>query len=316
MPALNPQLSDRSLKRVYHEMTAQKWVRFSRCAWGKWEWVLYLQATSYFQYEWMGSANLPEEDLPSRTSGRPRSTSKHLLCSTSLIFDYSNEMPIESRRISRRNSNAACLFLVITKNPCAEDSQGPCRLYCDGLHPWNPLINLDTYLPSSGSYWLGICMGSSLVVLVTKPGGLEGDLSLLLARYTPSSRAFSFFLSFLFFFFLGRLEQPWKQADRTTTTTPLWVTAPVSTGERLHEDWFISGLLSSKIQFHRRNILDIHWPSILWSLFFSCWPYTSFLTKTNQYTKDEENFDDHYPIDILLDLWLSVHLGLCCALVQ
>jgi hypothetical protein len=84
---------------------------------------------------------------------------------------------------------------------------------------------------------------------------------------------------------------------------------------RLYGDWVILGMFSSKIQLHVRwNLLGIHRPQY-YGAFTSLGNRIQLLDLEQQHemkelvkikmdrcNEDKESFDDHYPIDKLLEL--------------
>ncbi|PYH46365.1 uncharacterized protein BP01DRAFT_373324 [Aspergillus saccharolyticus JOP 1030-1] len=159
-PVLSPQLSERSLKPAYCEMAAFiiEWLRHGFDSIGALRedggnFSITRRSLTSNMSELMVSANLPEgsacylhiSHLQLRLQQRDAASSED---------DY-------------RKKFIAHLFLEITKDICAEDSQGPVRLYCDGFGPSNVLIDTAAFRVSG-----------------------EGDLVMFLSRYHPELRVF------------------------------------------------------------------------------------------------------------------------------
>ncbi|KUM63651.1 hypothetical protein ACN42_g3431 [Penicillium freii] len=101
----------------------------------------------------MGSANLPQQVFPSNSF---RSATDYF---NSLAMQHLSHLRLQQRDAvsneedCRRKFTARCLFLEITKKLCTEHPEGPFRLYCDDLRPSSFLIDPDASHTSGVIDW-------------------------------------------------------------------------------------------------------------------------------------------------------------------
>ncbi|KAJ6184615.1 hypothetical protein N7519_005916 [Penicillium mononematosum] len=158
-PVLNPQISDRSLKRAYREMAAlilelSKHEFDSIGALEENERGFFVAKRPLTNMnELMVSADLPEEAFPSHTFKSATDYFQGLVMQHLSHLRLQQQDAVSSEEDCRRKFTARCLFLDITKKICTEDPQGPFRLYYGDLRPSNVLIDLDTFRISGVIDW-------------------------------------------------------------------------------------------------------------------------------------------------------------------
>ncbi|KNG88819.1 hypothetical protein ANOM_002487 [Aspergillus nomiae NRRL 13137] len=159
-PVLNPQISDWSLKRAYHEMAAimlelSKYRFDSIGSLGGDETGFFIarRPLTFNMNELMASANLPEEVFPSHTFRSATDYFQALATQHLFHLRLQQRNAVIDEDDCRKKFNARCLFLNIAKNLCVEYPEGPFRLYCDDFRPSNVLIDLDTLRVSGVIDW-------------------------------------------------------------------------------------------------------------------------------------------------------------------
>ncbi|KAJ5799754.1 uncharacterized protein N7518_001822 [Penicillium psychrosexuale] len=311
-PVLNPQISDRGLKRAYREMAAlvlelskHEFDSIGALEENERGFSITRRPLTFNMNELMVSANLPEEVFPSHTFRSATDYFQSLAMQHLSHLRLQQRDAVSSEEDCRRKFTARCLFLDITKKLCTEHPQGPFRLYCDDLRPSNILIDLDssrasgvidwefTYAAPAEFTWV-----APWWLLLQSPEDWEGDLNLFLTRYSPRLRAF-----------LGVLgDHESKLIEQQL----------LSESQRLSprmEDSMKTGLFWVCLAARYSSMFDeIYWTFIdhrYYGTFTSLDDRIQLLDQEQQQemnelvtlkTKDEESFDDHYPIDELLEL--------------
>ncbi|KAJ5177824.1 uncharacterized protein N7500_000523 [Penicillium coprophilum] len=314
-PVMNPQISDRSLRWAYREM-ATLVLELSRHEFDSIG-ALEENETGFFvarrpltlnMNELMVSANLPEKGFPSHTFKSATDYFSALSMQHLSHLRLQQRDAVTSEEDCRKKFTARCLFLNITKNLWTEYPQGPFRLYCDDFRPSNVLIDLDdshvsgvidwefTYAAPAEFTWV-----APWWLLLQSPEDWEGDLNLFLARYSPRLHAFLEVLS----------DHESKLIEQQL----------LSKSQRLSsrmEDSMETGLFWVCLAARYSSMFDeIYWTFIdhrYYGTFTSLDDRIQLLNqeqrqemnelvelKTGQ-CKDKESFDDHYPIDLLLEL--------------
>ncbi|KAK1141327.1 hypothetical protein N8T08_009234 [Aspergillus melleus] len=205
-PVLNPQISDRSLKRAYREMAAlilelskHEFDSIGALEEKEGSFFIARRPLTFNMNELMVSANLPEDVFPSHTFSSATDYFEALATQHLAHLRLQQRDSVSDEEDCRKKLTARCLFLNITKRLGAENAQGPFRLYCDDLRPSNVLIDLNnsqvsvsgvidwefTYAAPAefthvAPWWL----------LLQSPEDWEDDLNLFLTRYSPRLRAF------------------------------------------------------------------------------------------------------------------------------
>ncbi|KAL4862246.1 hypothetical protein BDV12DRAFT_207347 [Aspergillus spectabilis] len=134
-PLINPQISDRSLKRAYHELATiilelskPLFKDIGAIVENDGGFAVSKGPLTFNMNELMASTNLPDNIFPSKTfKSAVESLPKTFL--------------------------ARFLFLNITKGFCSEDSDSPFRLYCDNSRPPSFLIDLSKFGVSAVIDW-------------------------------------------------------------------------------------------------------------------------------------------------------------------
>ncbi|PLN75025.1 hypothetical protein BDW42DRAFT_199653 [Aspergillus taichungensis] len=283
MPALNPQISDRSLRRAYREMgllllelSKYEFDAIGALQKNEGGFSIARRPLTFNMNDLMVSANLPKEAFTSHTF---RSATDYF---ETLAMQHFSHLQLQQRDIvsskadRREKSIARCLFLNLTKKLCAEHPQEPFRLYCDDFRPSNVLIHLDTTsralrvsgvinweftyaAPAEFTYvapwWL----------LLQSPEDWGEDLNQFLVRFSPRLRGF--------------LEGLSQRMEHSMETGLFWICLVARYSSMFDE---------------------IYWT------FIDQRCYGNF-TSVGTPTEAQESFDDHYPIDKLLEL-LLLHL--------
>lgn len=318
-PVLNPQISDQSLKRAYHEMALVilELSRHEFDAIGALEeneqgFSIGRRPLTFNMNELMVSANLPEEVFPSHTFKSATEYFEALAMQHLYHLQLQQQDAVSSEEDCRKKFTARCLFLNVMKQLSTKTSQGPFRLYCDDFRPSNVLIDRDgshvlrvsgvidwefTYAaPAEFTYvapwWL----------LLQSPEDWEGDLNQFLNRYSPKLRAFLEVLndcesSFIERHLLSESQRLSLRMRHSMETGLFWVCLAARYSSMFDEIYwtFIDqqyyGTFTSLDD--RIQLLDPEQQSEMNELV---------KLKTCQCTEGKESFDDHYPIDKLLEL--------------
>lgn len=314
-PVLNPQISDRSLKRAYREMAAivldlskHEFDSIGALEENERGFFITRRPLTFNMNELMGSANLPEEAFPSNTFRSATNYFKSLAMQHLLHLRLQQRDAVRNEEDCRRKFTARCLFLEITKELCTEHPEGPFRLYCDDLRPSNVLIDLDasrasgvidwefTYATPAEFTWV-----APWWLLLQSPEDWEGDLNLFLTRYSPRFHTFLEVLS----------EHESKLIEQQL----------LSESQRLSprmEDSMETGLFWVCLAARYNSMFDeIYWTFIdhrYYGAFTSLDDRIQLLDQEQQQEMNElvrfktdqckntESFDDHYPINMLLEL--------------
>lgn len=203
-PVLNPQISDRSLKRAYREIAAlvlelskHKFDSIGAREENGRGFCIARRPLTFNMNELMVSANLPEEVFPSHTFRSAPDYFKALTMQHLFHLRLQQQDAVSSEEDCRKKFTARCLFLEITKNLCAEHAQGPFRLYCDDFRPSNVLIDLDAFrVPGVIDWEFTYAAPAEFTcvapwwLLLQSPEDWEGDLNQFLIRYLPRFRTF------------------------------------------------------------------------------------------------------------------------------
>lgn len=314
-PVLNPQISDRSLKRAYREMAAivldlskHEFDSIGALEGNETGFFITRRPLTFNMNELMGSANLPEEVFPSNTFRSATDYFKSLAMQHLSHLRLQQRDAVSNEEDCRRKFTARCLFLEITRKLCTEHPEGPFRLYCDDLRPSNVLIDLDashasgvidwefTYAAPAEFTWV-----APWWLLLQSPEDWEGDLDLFLTRYSPRLRAFLEVLS-----------------DHESKLIKQQL---LSESQRLSprmEDSIETGLFWVCLAARYSSMFDeIYWTFIdhrYYGSFNSLADRIQLLDQEQQQEmnelvrlkagqcRDKERFDNHYPIDKLLEL--------------
>ncbi|KAE8150300.1 kinase-like domain-containing protein [Aspergillus avenaceus] len=315
-PVLNPQISDRSLKRAYREMAALI-IELSRHEFdsigaleeNERRFLIAGRPLTFNMNELMVSANLPQEVFPSHTFRSATDYFKALAIQHLFHLQLQQRDAVSSEEDCRKKFTARYLFMNITKKLCAEHPQGPFRLYCDDFRPSNVLIDLDTSRVSGVIDWeftyaapAEFTWVAPWWLLLQSPEDWEGNLNQFLVRYLPKLHAFLEVLS----------DHESKLIERQL----------LSESQRLSprmEDSMETGLFWVCLAARYSSMFDeIYWTFIdhrYYGIFTSLDDRIQLLDseqqqelselvrlKTDQCTEDKESFIDHYPIDKLLEL--------------
>lgn len=100
---------------------------------------------------------------------------------------------VDSEEGCQKKYTARCLFLNVAKNLCAENPQGPFRLYCDNFRPSNVMIDLETFRASGVIDWefayaapAEFTYVAPWWLLLQSPEDWDGDLNQFLLRILPN----------------------------------------------------------------------------------------------------------------------------------
>ncbi|KAK2810336.1 hypothetical protein FQN50_003067 [Emmonsiellopsis sp. PD_5] len=203
-PVLNPQLSDRSLKKAYQEMamlilelSKPEFHAIGALEENEGKFTVARRPLTFNMNELMASANLPEEAFPSRT-----------FKSAADYFDELAQLQLSHLRLQRNDAisceedcrkkfTARCLFRRVVKDIFRGDRQGPFRLYCDDFRPSNVLFDPKKLRVSGVIDWeftyaapAEFTYVAPWWLLLQSPEDWESDLSQFLIRYTPRFRLF------------------------------------------------------------------------------------------------------------------------------
>ncbi|KAE8398051.1 kinase-like protein [Aspergillus pseudonomiae] len=314
-PILNPQISDRSLKRAYREMAAiilelSKYRFDSIGSLGRDESGFFIarRPLTFNMNELMASANLPEEVFPSHSFRSVTDYFEALATQHLFHLRLQQRNAVTDEDDCRKKFTARCIFLNIAKNLCVEYPEGPFRLYCDDFRPSNVLIDLDTLRVSGVIDWeftyaapAEFTYVAPWWLLLQSPEDWEGDLNQFLTRYSPKLRAFLEVLSdhenmLIKEHLLDELQRVSPRMERSMETGLFWVCLAARYSSMLDKiywtfiDRHYNGTFTSLDD--RVALLDEEQRQEM----------NEFVRlKTSQCT-DDENFDDHYPIDKLFEL--------------
>ncbi|GKZ30371.1 hypothetical protein AbraIFM66950_008872 [Aspergillus brasiliensis] len=315
-PVLNPQISDRSLKRACREMAVVV-LELSRLDFdsiGALEekdggFSIARRCLTFNMNELMVSANMPEEVFPSHMFRSATDYFQALAMQQLLHLRLQQRDAINSEEDCRRKFTARYLFLNITKKLCGENADGPFRLYCDDFRPSNVLVDLDVFRVSGVIDWeftyaapAEITWVAPWWLLLQSPEDWEGDLDQFISRYMPKLHVFLEALS-----------------DHETELIEHQL---LSESQRLSprmEDSMQTGLLWVCLAARYSSMFDeIYWTFIdhrYYGAFTSLEDRIQLLDqeqqqefdelvrlKTGQFNMDDQGFDDHYPIEVLLEL--------------
>ncbi|PWY91539.1 hypothetical protein BO94DRAFT_462054 [Aspergillus sclerotioniger CBS 115572] len=310
-PVLNPQISDQSLRWAYREMAGLilELSRHEFNAIGALEEnELGLSITerplTFNMNELMGSANLPEEAFPSHSFSSAIDYFQALAGQHLSHLRLQQQDAVSSEEDCRRKFTARYLFLNITKNLSTEHPQGPFRLYCDDLRPSNILVESD---PSCAICVSGVIDWEFTYVapwwlLLQSPEDWEDDLDEFLTRYSPRLSTFLEVLRDCENKLIERhlLSEPQRLSPRmarSMETGLFWVCLAARYSSMFDEIYwtFIDrryhGTFTSLDD--RVRLLDQEQQHEMNELV---------RLKTRQCTMGKDEFEDHYPIDKLLEL--------------
>lgn len=315
-PVLSPRMSDRSLKRAYREMAAlilelskHEFDSIGALEENERGFFIARRPLTFNMNELMVSANLPEEAFPSHTFKSATDYFKALARQHLLHLRLQQRDAVSSEEDCRRKFTARCLFLDITKKVCAEHHQGPFRLYCDDFRPSNVLIDLDASRVSGVIDWeftyaapAEFTYVAPWWLLLQSPEDWEGDLNQFLIHYFPRLRAFLEVLShhenkLIEQHLLSESQRLSTRMEHSMETGLFWVCLAARYSSMFDEIYwtFIDhryyGTFTSLDD--RIQLLDQGRQQEMNELV---------RLKTDQFIEDKESFDDHYPIDKLLEL--------------
>ncbi|PGH16916.1 hypothetical protein AJ80_05060 [Polytolypa hystricis UAMH7299] len=315
-PVLNPQMSDRSLRRAYREMAALM-LELSRPQFDAigaleekgGEFIVTRRPLTFNMNELMMSANLPEEAFPSHTF---KSAADYFEALAQLQFSHlqlQQNDTVSCEEDCRKKFTARCLFLKAVKSIFPESCQGPFRLYCDDFRPSNILFDLEKSCVSGAIDWeftyaapAEFTYVAPWWLLLHSPEDWESDLNQFLIRYTPRFRVF--------------LEALRECENELIERRTLLGSQRLST--RM-EHSMETGLFWVCLAARYSSMFDeVYWTFIdqrYYGPFTSLGDRIQLLNqeqqremdelarlKVSQSDADDEDFDDHYPIDKLLEL--------------
>ncbi|OJZ88519.1 hypothetical protein ASPFODRAFT_31498 [Aspergillus luchuensis CBS 106.47] len=207
-PVLNPQISNHSLKHAYREMAILV-LELSRVEFdsiGALEetqhgdlFTITKRPLTFNMNELMASANIPLEAFPPLSHTFTSSTDYlYSLATQHLHLRLQQQKPsITSEEDFQRKLIARYLFLNLKKNLHLTNPQGPFRLYCDDFRPSNVLMNLNTSRVSAVIDWeftyaapAEFTYVAPWWLLLQSPEDWEGDLHQFLDRYIPRFHVF------------------------------------------------------------------------------------------------------------------------------
>ncbi|RAL02216.1 phosphotransferase family protein [Aspergillus ibericus CBS 121593] len=318
-PVLNPQISDRSLKRAYREM-AGLILELSK---HEFDTIGALEETerglsitrrplTFNMNELMVSANLPEEVFPSHTFSSATDYFQALARQHLSHLRLQEHDAVSSEEDCRKKFTARCLFLNITKKLGTEHTQGPFRLYCDDFRPSNILIDLDTtrgFRVSGVIDWEFTYTAPAEFIQVA-PWWLllqsledwEGDLNEFLIRYTPRLHTFLEVLSdcenkLIEQHLLSESQRLSPRMALSMETGLFWVCLAArysSMFDEIYWSFIDQRYHGAFISLDARmRLLDPEQQREMDELV---------RLKTAQCATAQEGFNDHYPIDQLLEL--------------
>ncbi|GAQ41873.1 hypothetical protein AtubIFM56815_000503 [Aspergillus tubingensis] len=319
-PVLNPQISNHSLKHAYREMAILV-LELSRV---EFDFIGALEETEHDCYnitkrpltfnmnELMASANLPLEAFPPPSHTFTSSTDYLYSLATQhlLHLRLQQQKPsITSEEDFQRKLIARYLFLDLTKNLHLTNPQGPFRLYCDDFRPSNVLIDPTTSHVSAVIDWeftyaapAEFTYVAPWWLLLQSPEDWEGDLHQFLDRYIPR-----------FYVFLEVLRECEDELMGQGLLSESQRLSP-RMGESLDNGLFwvcLAARYSSMFDEIYWEFVDRRFYGDLGSL----QDRVRLLSeeqrgemdelvrgKIGQCDRGEDEFDDHYPIDVLLEL--------------
>lgn len=199
-PVLNPQISDRALKRAYREM-AQLMLDLSKPEFpriGALEqndsgtWTVTKRPFTFNMNDLATSANYPPDEFPTR-SFRSATEYFEALATQHLchLRTQRNDAVVDSADC-RKKYVARCLFRKIARDISVEHRHGPFHLYCDDLRPSNIIINEKELCIAAAIDWEFAYVAPAEFtyvapwwLLLHSPEDWESDLVEFLARYRP-----------------------------------------------------------------------------------------------------------------------------------
>ncbi|KAI9369573.1 hypothetical protein BJX61DRAFT_545467 [Aspergillus egyptiacus] len=293
-PVLNPQISDRSLKRAYREMAAI---------------VLEL---SKLEFDTMGA--LEEHEGKFGTSKRTLTFNMNeLMVSANIPDKVFPSKPFQSAKGSeedcRKKFLARFLFLNVIRDVFAEHSQGSFRLYCDDLRPSNVLVSLSDLRVSAVIDWeftyaapAEFTYVAPWWLLLQSPEDWEADLNEFLTRYNPKLRVFLEALeerenTLIEQNILSESQRLSLRMRQSVENGLFWICLAARYSSMFDEIYwtfveqqYYGTFTSSE---HRMQQLSDEQQREL---------HEAVEAKMQQSTGSEEDFHDHYPIDELLEL--------------
>ena len=315
-PVLSPQISDRSLKRAYKEMAAiiLELARLEFDAIGALHEVdghfaVTSRPLTFNMNELMVSANLPESVFPSQTFRSASDYFESLAVQHILQLRLQQNDAVSSEDDCRRKIAARFLFLNIVKKFSTEYSHSRFRLYCDDFRPSNVLVNLTDGSVSGVIDWEFTYAAPAEFthvapwwLLLQSPEDWEDDLNQFLSRYTPKLRVFLEALhdcenKLIEQRRLSESQRLSPHMERSMETGLFWVCLAARYSSMfdeiywtfIDEQWYGS-FTSLEDRIQRLDEAQQNEMNELVRL------------KLKKYSRDESNFNDHYPIDDLLEL--------------
>ncbi|BCR97085.1 aminoglycoside phosphotransferase family protein [Aspergillus luchuensis] len=319
-PVLNPKISNHSLKHAYREMAILV-LELSRVEFDS---IGALEETEHDCFsitkrpltfnmnELMASANLPLEAFPPPSHTFTSSTDYLYSLATQHLLHLrlqQRKPSLTSEEDFQRKLIARYLFLNLTKNLDLTNPQGPFRLYCDDFRPSNVLMNLNTSRVSAVIDWeftyaapAEFTYVAPWWLLLESPEDWEGDLHQFPDRNLPR---FNVFLEVLRecedeLMGQGLLLESQRLASRM--------------GESLDNGLFwvcLAARYSSMFDEIYWEFVDRRFYGDLGSLQDRVrllseeqrWEMDELVRgKLGRCDRGEDEFDDHYPIDVLLEL--------------
>lgn len=315
-PVLNPQISDRSLKWAYYEMATvilelskHEFDSIGALAENESGFFIARRPLTFNMNELMASANLPEEVFPSHPFRSATDYFRTLAMQHLLHLRLQQRDAVSSEEDCRKKFTARCLFLNLMEKIFPQHPQGPFRLYCDDFRPSNVLVDRNTFRVSGVIDWeftyaapAEFTYVAPWWLLLQSPEDWEGDLNQFLNRYSPRLRAFLEVLS---------------DYENKLTKQHLLSESQLLSPRMEHS--MDTGLFWVCLAARYSSMFD----EIYWT-FIDPWYYGTFTSlddrirlldqeqqrdmnelvrhKTGRCTQDNESFDDHYPIEKLLEL--------------
>ncbi|KAJ6021574.1 hypothetical protein N7540_007078 [Penicillium herquei] len=294
-PVLNPQISNSHMKRAYREMAAYilelskyEFDYIGALEENEGSFFITRRPLTFNMNELMASANLPEEVFPSHTFRSATDYFQKLAMQHLFHLRLQQRDAVSSEKDCQKKFIARCLFLEITKNLCTKP-QGPFRLYCDDFRPSNVLVDLTSSRVSGVVDW-------------EFTYAAPAEFTWFLARYLPRLDAF--------------LEVLCDHENKLIEQQHLFESQRLSPRMK---DSMETGLFWICLAARYNSMFDeIYWKFIdnrYYGTFISLDDRLQLLSeeqrqemrelvklKTDKCAEDQESFNDHYPIEELLEL--------------
>ncbi|EXJ86738.1 hypothetical protein A1O3_03692 [Capronia epimyces CBS 606.96] len=203
-PVLNPQISDRALRRAYREMaelhlqlSKQEFQRIGALEYDGEGFIVTKRPLTYNMNELATSANLPPHAFPTHAFDSANDYFTSLANQHFSQLELQRNDAITDQDDCRKKYVARCLFRKIAQNVSTEHRHGPFRLYCDDFRPSNVLVDLQSLHITGVVDWESAYVAPAEFasvapwwLLLRSPEDWESNLDEFVERFVPRLRLF------------------------------------------------------------------------------------------------------------------------------